>query len=262
MADSYITRAGARIAYQYKGSGKPFGYSHGIFLSRQAVRRLELFDFDSLGAGRNLLIYDQRGHGHSTGRPVADDYRFDNVARDLLAVMDDAEIDEPMDFAGSSLGAATALGAAVVQPQRFRRLVLLIPPDAWGPESEQSKQWYLDHAATVERDGAAAWRRAWASAEPLPIFAEYPKFELPPDISDQLLAAVLRGVGESTLPAPEQLAALTHPMLILTWETDPLHPVATAERLRDLIPNAELHVATTATEVQTWTRRVADFIAG
>lgn len=45
--------------------------------------------------------------------------------------MDDAGIDEPMDFAGSSLGSAAALHGAIAAPHRFRRLVLIIPPVAW-----------------------------------------------------------------------------------------------------------------------------------
>src|SRR5882757_63664 len=97
--DSHFTRAGATIAYQYTGSGSPLGYAHGVFLSRDAVRRLGLFDFDLLGAGRGLLTYDQRGHGESTGRPVAADYTFDNVGADLLGLLDAAGVDEPIDFA-------------------------------------------------------------------------------------------------------------------------------------------------------------------
>ncbi|CAM4340752.1 hypothetical protein NONI108955_21720 [Nocardia ninae] len=66
--DHYLTRARARIAYQLKGSGSPLGYSHGILLSRAAVRRLDLFDFDQLAGDHLLLTYDQRGHGRSSGR--------------------------------------------------------------------------------------------------------------------------------------------------------------------------------------------------
>lgn len=100
--DRYFTRDGATIAYQYTGTGAPLGYAHGVFLSRDAVRRMELFDFDALSAGRSLLTFDQRGHGRSTGRPVVTDYTFANVALDLLGALDAAGVDEPIDFAGSS----------------------------------------------------------------------------------------------------------------------------------------------------------------
>ncbi|ALG12537.1 alpha/beta fold hydrolase [Kibdelosporangium phytohabitans] len=66
--DRHFTRDGATIAYQYSGRGRPLGYAHGVFLSRDAVRRMGLFDFDALSAGRSLFTYDQRGHGPAAAR--------------------------------------------------------------------------------------------------------------------------------------------------------------------------------------------------
>lgn len=261
MSDSYFTRDGATIAYQYTGSGSPIGYAHGVFLSRDAVRRLGLFDFDLLGSGRGLLTYDQRGHGESTGRPVAADYTFDNVGADLLGLLDVAGVDEPIDLAGSSYGVAAALRAAVTAPERFRRLVLLIPPVAWESGADQARQWYTDTADRIEEIGPEAWREEWAATPPLPIFADYPKFDLTPQIPDALLAPILRGIGASDLPSPSELSELRVPTLIFTWETDPLHPVATASRLRDLIPGAELEVAKAVSDIHTWTARTAAFVS-
>lgn len=259
--DKYVTRAGARIAYELTGSGSPLGYAHGVFLSRNAVRRLHLLDFEELTDGRQLLTYDQRGHGHSTGRPIPDDYRFENFTLDLLALLDELAFDEPIDFAGSSLGCDVALRAAIAQPDRFLRLVLIIPPVAWETGPNQTRQWYTDNAEVIESHGAAHWRKEWAQTPPLPIFADYPAFDMSPDIPDELLAPVLRGIGESDLPAPEAIGALSHPALILTWDTDPLHPVSTAERLHELLPDSTLHVSTTVADVQTWTSRITDFLA-
>ncbi|OLZ51578.1 alpha/beta fold hydrolase [Amycolatopsis keratiniphila] len=259
-SDKYFERAGASIAYQFEGSGPPLGYAHGVPLSRKAVRSLELFDFDALGDGRSMLVYDQRGHGQSTGRPIPEDYLFENFAQDLLALLDALKITEPMDFAGSSLGCDTALRAAIAAPHRFRRLVLMIPPVAWTSEAEQAKQWYFDSADKIDEVGAAQWRRQWAQAEPPPIFADYPNYRFSPDVSDELLPSVLRGVGRSDLPAPEAIATLTHPTLILAWDTDPLHPVSTAERLHELIPGSQLHVSTSVADIKTWTDRITEFV--
>lgn len=259
--DRYFEREGATIAYRFEGSGAPLGYAHGVPLSREAVRRLELFDFDSLGEGRSMLVYDQRGHGRSTGRPIAEDYLFENFTRDLLGLLDTLDITEPMDFAGSSLGCDTALRAAIAAPHRFRRLVLMIPPVAWTKEAEEAKQWYFDSADSIETLGATPWHRQWAQADPPPIFADYPKYKFTPDVADELLPSVLRGVGRSDLPAPEAIKTLTHPTLILAWDTDPLHPVSTAERLHELIPGSHLHVSTSVADIKTWTERIADFVA-
>jgi len=258
-ADRHLTVEGATIAYQFTGSGSPRGYAHGVPLSRDAVRRLDLIDIDALGAGHRMLAYDQRGHGRSTGRPVAEDYRFENASRDLLALAA-LDLDESIDFTGSSLGAAAALYAAITAPHRFRRLVLMIPPAAW-ELAGQAQRWYLNNADDIETRGAAAWRERWARAEPLPIFADYPKFDLTPDVADELLAPIFRGVGMSDLPPTEAVATVSHPTLILTWDTDPMHPVSTAERLHELIPDSALHVSTSVDDIKTWTSRIADFLA-
>ncbi len=258
----YTTADGARIAYELTGRGRPVGYAHGVLLSRAAVRRLQLFDIDAVAADRRLLTYDQRGHGHSTGRSTPADYRFEHAAEDLLDLLDAADIDEPIDFAGSSLGAAAALYAALAAPHRFRRLALLIPPVAWESGPDQRRQWYLDTAELIDDMGAAAWRRLWADAAPLPIFAEHPQAKFNPDVDDALVSSALRGVGQSDLPQPAKLASLPHPTLILAWDTDPLHPVSIAERLAQLIPDSTLHIARSVDDVQTWTQRTADFFRG
>ncbi|MBP2334737.1 pimeloyl-ACP methyl ester carboxylesterase [Saccharothrix coeruleofusca] len=260
MQDRYVTRAGAKIAYEITGSGPVLGYAHGVFLSRAAVRRLHLLDFDALAAGRRLLTYDQRGHGHSTGRPIADDYRFENFTLDLLALLDELDVDEPIDFMGSSLGCDVALRAAITAPDRFRRLVLIIPPVAWEEGPGQARRWYTDSAEAIESSGPARWRREWAQQPPLPIFADYPAFTLAPDIPDELLAPILRGIGESDLPAQDAIAALSQPALILTWDTDPLHPVSTAQRLHELLADSTLHVSSTVADVQTWSHRITEFL--
>jgi non-heme chloroperoxidase len=255
----YTTPDGAKIAYELTGSGRPVGYAHGVLLSRAAVRSLDLFDFDAVAAQRRLLTYDQRGHGHSTGRAVAEDYRFERAASDLLGLLDAAAIDEPIDFAGSSLGAAAVLYAALASPERFRRLALLIPPVSWESEHQPARAWYADTARRIQEIGPAAWRREWATAAPLPIFADYPRAKFSPDVADELLAPVLRGVGLSELPDPDAIATLAHPALILAWDTDPLHPVSTAARLHVLIADSTLHVARSVSDIRTWTQLTAEF---
>ena len=47
------------------------------------------------------------------------------------------------------------------------------------------------------------------------------------------------------------------PALILAWDTDPGHPVTTAQRLCDLLPEATLHIAKTTTDIATWPTQVA-----
>ena len=46
----------------------------------------------------------------------------------------------------------------------------------------------------------------------------------------------------------------------LAWDGDPGHPLATAERLHDLVPGSALHVARTPAELRTWGERTVGFL--
>jgi 3-oxoadipate enol-lactonase len=67
-----------------------------------------------------VLRYHARGHGLSD-RP-AGPYTFDNLASDVLALMDHFEMKNPA-FMGLSLGGMTGLGVALKAPSRLRALV-------------------------------------------------------------------------------------------------------------------------------------------
>ena len=66
--------------------------------------------------------------------------------------------------------------------------------------------------------------------------------------------------GGSDLPDPEAVATLPMPVLVLAWDGDPVHPGATAERLAELLPQAEVVVAASPKEVFGWTDRVIAFL--
>ena len=74
------------------------------------------------------------------------------------------------------------------------------------------------------------------------------------------MPSVLRGAAATDLPGAEALAALDHPVLILGWDTDPAHPVSSAEYLAKTLPDARLHVSVTAADVRTWPDRIDEFL--
>jgi len=86
--DRFRYADGATIAYQVSGSGSPpVAYAHGVLLSRAAVRGLGILDVEAIADGRRPLLYDQRGHGHSTGRPQPEYYIFEQAGVDLLDLL-------------------------------------------------------------------------------------------------------------------------------------------------------------------------------
>ena len=68
------------------------------------------------------------------------------------------------------------------------------------------------------------------------------------------------GTAATDLPRDEALRTITHPTLILARETDPGHPVSSAELLARVPPH--LHVSATAADVPTWSDRIGTFLAG
>ncbi|MGH9274494.1 MAG: alpha/beta fold hydrolase [Acidimicrobiales bacterium] len=246
------------LAHSRTGSGRPFVWAHGLTSSRANEDAGGLFDWSPVeGAGRELIRYDAPGHGETAGPPDPSAYEWSQLAADLLGLADHLRL-ERVSAGGASMGSAAVLHAAVRAPERFDRLVLACPPTAWDTRPAQSANYELV-ATFVEQRGMEAFTRA-ARAMPRPaIFAGAPEPDAP-DITEALLPSVFRGAAASDLPAPDDVRRIAQPVLILAWDTDPGHPISTAERLVELLPAAELHVATTLDEIRAWPQMAADFL--
>ena len=242
------------LAVSERGEGRPFLWAHGLTSSRRSEDASGLFDWS--GVPGRVIRYDARSHGESPTSTDPDDHRWPTLAGDLLALADDLGLDR---FAcgGASMGCATTLHAAVRAPDRIERMVLVIPPTAWETRAAQAAL-YEDLAALPPAD-----LKAGMAARPVPpLFADEPDLARRlPDIPDEVLATVLTGARRSDLPPREALRSLTQPTLVLAWDTDPGHPVSTAEALHELLPTSELSVATTLADVRRWPEKVAAFLA-
>ena len=166
---------------------------------------------------------------------------------------------------GASMGTATALHAALALGDRVRGLVPTIPPTAWDTRRDQA-QLYEAMAQMVDDGGVEPLIEASAAAPPPDPFVEINNFNELRAASlrradPERLAAVFRGAAHADLPDPNAVAGIAAPTLILAWSGDPGHPISTAERLVELMPNAELSVASTLGELFAWTDLVADFLS-
>ncbi|MGW7452941.1 alpha/beta fold hydrolase [Streptomyces sp. NPDC054787] len=257
VTEGHLVHRGARLVFEDTGAGPLAVYAHGGFVSRAVDDRMGLFDWAPvLDAGRRLVRYDARAHGGSTGGPSPADYTYPSLADDLLALLARLGADRPVDGMGASMGCATVLHAALRAPERFARLVLLIAPTAWTTREAYARA-NRRSADTVERDGLEAWL-AGRSERPPAVVADVPRF--PPTPAEHVLPAVLRGLAQSDLPPPAELAGLHQPALILAWVDDPGHPVSTARTLAGALPRAQLHVSATRADIRTWGQRAAEFL--
>jgi pimeloyl-ACP methyl ester carboxylesterase len=111
---------GVRIAYDDEGAGHLVVRLHGLTGSRASDDATGAFDADGLvRAGRRVVRFDARGHGRSGGEKVESDYAWPNLARDLLALLDELEVEEAVSGVGASMGTATLLHAVTLAPDRF-----------------------------------------------------------------------------------------------------------------------------------------------
>jgi pimeloyl-ACP methyl ester carboxylesterase len=248
----------AELFYDDAGEGPLAVYAHGGFVSQATEDRMGLFDWAPvLDAGHRLVRYDARAHGRSTGEPMDTDYTYPSLADDLLALLDHLDAAEPVAAMGASMGCGSVLHAAVRAPDRFSRLVLLIPPTAWTTR-EAHAQANRESADTIEREGVDAWLAAKRTQPRPAVVADVPEF--PPTPAERVLPSVLRGLALSDLPSRKAVAGLRRPGLILAWVDDPGHPLSTAETLAHLLPHADLHVSRTRADIRRWGERIAEYL--
>jgi 3-oxoadipate enol-lactonase len=99
-----------------------------------------------------VVRYDTRGHGAGPVPPGP--YTLDDLAGDLLQVLDTVGAHRAH-LVGLSLGGLTALRVAQRAPDRVERLVVLCTSARFAP----AQQW-VDRAATVRAGGAGAIARS------------------------------------------------------------------------------------------------------
>jgi pimeloyl-ACP methyl ester carboxylesterase len=109
---------GTRITYDVNGDGPAIVLTHS-FLFDHSMWRHQLPALHD--EGWRVVNVDLRGHGKST--PVRRPFTIDDLADDVVAVLDAADADEAV-WCGHSIGGMLSLRAAVRHPERVRALVL------------------------------------------------------------------------------------------------------------------------------------------
>lgn len=231
-------------------------------MDRVSDGELRLLDWDRLPA--SVVRYDARGHGESESTPDLGGYRWSELALDQLSLASALCIGRYV-AAGASMGCGTALHAAAIGGARVAALLLVIPPTAWETRAAQAEQWELA-ASVVERDGVEGLVAARAEVDPPdPYRGDDAHRERAAQAmrrwDPRRLATVMRGATRANLPDRREIAGIGVPALILAWTGDPVHPMSTAEELARLLPRAELHRASTRSELDGWTDLAREFLS-
>ncbi len=258
---------GATLAHEVSApvAGPTLVWGHGLSSDRAGERAFPIVEVDALASEARIVRYDARNHGRSSLAAAPAGNSWEQMALDQLALADHLGIGHHV-AGGASLGAATALWAATLAPSRIDALVLVIPPTGWETRAAQTDRYEM-MAGVLERHGPQSLIDG-LDAVPIPDpFADDPTWR--DRSADRLrradvpkLAQAFRDATSANLPERDRIADLDQPMLILAWTGDPGHPISTVDELRNLRPDAEVHVASTAADLGSWTDRVRQFLTG
>lgn len=112
---------GINVHYLRTGGNKPpVILLHGLMLSGACWTPLA----QALEKDYDLIMPDARGHGYSSAPNHG--YCYNNLATDVINLIDALELDAPV-LLGHSMGGMTAAVVASQQPQRLRGLILADP---------------------------------------------------------------------------------------------------------------------------------------
>ena len=236
---------GVHLEVRSTGEGPPVILLHG-FTGRGASWSAQLRD---LARGHRTIVVDLLGHGRSDAPADPARYAVACQAQDVAAIL--ARLDAlPADVIGYSMGARIALRLAADHPAAVGRLVLESPSPGIADAATRAERRARDEslAATIERDGVAAFIDLW---EAQPVFASHA--ELPDTARRRLraerlanrprgLAASLRGAGQGAEPPIEgHLREVHASTLVIAGALDAAGRDRAAE-VASALPDARLEI--------------------
>ena len=226
----------ATLHVEVEGSGAPVTvFAHGLTNSC-----MELAAFTPMAPGTKIR-FCFRGHGHSSV-PEPGHYRFADFARDVDAV---ASAYGATRAFGTSLGAGAITHLIGERPDRFQRLVFLLPAALDLP--------LVDHSMF---DRTAALLETLPKDEAIEaILSDLGRaeiYEVQPALRDLdmllwqdmnpvgVARAVREVVRDVAIDDRERLREVSAPTLVIAREGDAVHPAEVGRIIAELMPNAEL----------------------
>lgn len=239
----YLKSSDSEILVSSFGQGQRTILAHGGWVGSG---ELWTAPFESLSRSWRTATYDHRGTGGT--RSSAPEITFDLLVSDLFRVLDALKIDTCV-LAAESMGAMVAFEAALRKPDRFTGMVIVDGRYAGGRTPARDRLiagCKADFSATMDafvdacvpEPGCDA-ERAWAK-----LIAK----------RSNATAAVQMLECVEHVELESRLHSLKIPTLVLHGSMDVITPLASAERLLELIPHAKLAVADGAGHIPTVTR--------
>jgi pimeloyl-ACP methyl ester carboxylesterase len=256
-----LQTADARVDYLVNGSGEPVTvFAHGLASSIDETR-----PFGSGVRGTRAFLHF-RGHGASSAPETP--WTYDALAAELLALADHVRATRGL---GVSLGAGALLRVAADNPDRFERLVLVLPATLDRPRRDPAIRRMERMAEGVDArdvEGVAALLRAEQpeGARDRPDVVTWSRKQAQ-RLMDSTVARALRELpGQHPLDDRAVLGSVRVPALVIGQYGDDAHPAAVAEQLAEALPNGRLSLFDAGGVL--WTHRrelralIGDFLNG
>jgi pimeloyl-ACP methyl ester carboxylesterase len=227
-----------RLAYDDDGHGSVVVLLHAFPLDRT----MWVSQQSALSSLYRVIAPDLRGHGRSDSPGGV--YTMDEMAGDVVELLDALKIDEPVVLGGISLGGYVALALAVHHPERIRGLMLL--DTRAGADTAENARLREETARKVE-DARSA--EPVVSAMSPKLFSDATRQRRPELIERtiaQMLKTSVKGVAGTLLGMavrPDRTADLERinvPALVLVGADDVITPPGESQRMALALPHAEL----------------------
>ena len=185
-----------------------------------------------------VVRYDRRGHGKSGVAPAP--YSMERFGRDVLAILDDLNI-EKVHWCGLSMGGMVGQWLGANAPQRLDRIVLS-NTSCYYPDPTN----WLNRIKAVKEGGIAAVAdtviASWLTAD----FREREP-RITANMKSMLIATPVAGYlacceALSTLDQRDLLPRILSPTLVIAGRHDMATPPAAGEFIRGQIPGASLTI--------------------
>lgn len=181
-----------------------------------------------------VLRYDTRGHGQSSVTPGP--YSIEQLARDVLGLLDELKLDRVF-FCGLSMGGQTGMWLALNAPTRLHKLVLcntaakIGSPETWSPRIEgvRSGGAKAVSAAVMERWFSPGFR----ANSPDVVASTKRVFET---VNSE--GYIANCIAIRDFDARESIARIRVPTLVITGTQDAATTPAEGHYLADRIPGA------------------------
>jgi len=243
-----------------QGEGQPFVWLHGMLNSVESDTVYSLIDFKSLQDQLSVVRYNY------CNKSIEGDYSWPALTNELFSVLNAQKYDKVF-MGGMSMGAGTAIHAAVQFSERVKGLILVTPPPAWEMREKVKAVYLKVISKTNSKVVPELLKRIIQLNQDPPEYYE----QNHPGIRQQLLeyrlsfepqyyTQIYLGGANSDFPSREQISQINVPTLIIAQPDDPSHPLETAQELNNLIKGSESVVISDYEDYQNLQMKVRHFL--